>query len=146
MGCKEENKPSKKVTTSSIEFKNEGEVYLLKPSGDTIQHLEIEIADDDYQRETGLMYRPAMKEDRGMLFIFENEQPRGFFMKNTIIPLDLIFLNSNNKIVSISKNAIPQSLETISSKVPAKYVLEINAGLSEKWNLEVGDSLILNSK
>lgn len=146
VGCKEENKSSKEVTISSIEFKKEGEVYLIKPSGDTIQQLEIEIADDDYQRETGLMYRTSMKEDRGMLFIFENEEPRGFYMKNTIIPLDLIFLNANNKIVSISKNAIPQSLETIPSKVPAKYVLEINAGLSEKWNLKVGDSLILNSK
>ncbi len=147
MGCKEEsNKPPKEVTTAPIEFKKEGEVYLTKPSGDTLQHLQVEIADDDYQRETGLMYRTGMKEDQGMLFIFEDEQPRGFYMKNTHIPLDLIFLDSQNKVVSIAENAKPQSMETIPSNVPAQYVLEVNAGLTEHWNLEVGDSLILLRK
>lgn len=147
MGCKEEsNKPAKEVTTAPIGFKKEGEVYLTKPSGDTLQHLQVEIADDDYQRETGLMYRTGMKEDQGMLFIFEDEQPRGFYMKNTHIPLDLIFLDSQNKVVSIAENAKPQSMETIPSNVPAQYVLEVNAGLTEHWNLEVGDSLILLRK
>lgn len=144
MSCNEETKSSKKVTTSTIKFRKEAEVYLTKPTGDTIQHLEIEIADDDYQRQTGLMYRQVMKENRGMLFIFQNEQHRGFYMKNTNIPLDLIFLDADNKIVSISRNATPRSLQTIPSESPAQYVLEINAGLSDKWNLEIGDSLILN--
>jgi len=85
-----------------------------------------------------------MEADQGMLFIFENEEPRGFYMKNTHIPLDLIFLDAQNKIVSITKDAKPESLETIPSNVPAQYVLEINGGLSDQWNLAVGDSLILN--
>ncbi len=90
------------------------------------------------------MYRNSMEQDQGMLFIFEKEEPRGFYMKNTNIPLDLIFLDSENKIVSISKNAKPKSLETIPSEEPAQYVLEVNAGLSDQWNLTLGDSLILN--
>lgn len=143
IGCKE-NEESKEITTAPVEFTKEAEIYLTKPMGDTIQQLEIEIADDDYERETGLMYRREMGQNQGMLFIFESEEPRGFYMKNTYIPLDLIFLNSENKIVSIAENAQPQSMESIPSNIPAQYVLEINAGLAEEWNLEVGDSLILN--
>lgn len=142
-GCKEKTASQKEIKTEPVAFKQEAVAYLVRPQGDTIQHLNLEIADDDYQRETGLMYRDAMEEKQGMLFIFNNEEPRGFYMKNTNIPLDLIFLNSQNKIVSIAKNAQPQSLETIPSNVPAQYVLEINGGLSDEWNLTVGDSLIL---
>lgn len=144
MGCKEKTKAPQEITTAEIEFKKEAEVYLTKASGDTIKHLEIEIADDDYQRETGLMYRQKLEDTHGMLFIFENEEERGFYMKNTQIPLDLIFLDADQEVVSIAPDAKPGSLETIPSGVPAQYVLEVNAGLSEKWNLEVGDKLILN--
>ncbi len=143
-GCKDKPEPAQQSISEPIGFTKEAEAYLVKTTGDTIQHLQLEIADDDYQRETGLMYREAMDEDQGMLFIFENEEPRGFYMKNTKIPLDLIFLNSEEKIVSIAKNAQPGNLETIPSQVPAQYVLEVNAGLAHQWNLTVGDSLILN--
>ncbi|WP_029037179.1 DUF192 domain-containing protein [Salinimicrobium xinjiangense] len=143
-GCKDRPEASRSIATEPVTFKQEAEAYLTKPGGDTIRHLKLEIADDDYERETGLMYRESMEEDEGMLFIFENEEPRGFYMKNTNIPLDLIFLDAQQKIVSISKNAKPKSMETIPSNVPAQYVLEINAGLSDEWNLAVGDSLILN--
>lgn len=142
-GCKDKPENQPQDISEPISFTKEAEAYLTRPGGDTIQFLQLEIADDDYQRETGLMYRESMEQNQGMLFIFENEAPRGFYMKNTNIPLDLIFLNSQNKIVSITKNAKPQSLETIPSEVPAQYVLEINAGLSDDWNLQVGDSLIL---
>jgi uncharacterized membrane protein (UPF0127 family) len=145
IGCKENpSEASEEVTAVPVEFKKEAEIYLTRPEGDTIKRLDIEIADDDYQRETGLMYRSSMQDDRGMLFIFEDEQPRGFYMKNTDIPLDLIFLNAQNKIVSIAKNAQPRNLETIPSEAPAQYVLEVNAGLADQWNLQPGDSLILN--
>ena len=143
-GCKDKAEKVQESISEPITFTQEAEAYLVKTSGDTIQHLQLEIADDDYQRETGLMYRNSMEQDQGMLFIFEKEEPRGFYMKNTNIPLDLIFLDSENRIVSISKNAKPKSLETIPSEEPAQYVLEVNAGLSDQWNLTVGDSLILN--
>lgn len=142
-GCKDKPASVKEITTEAVTFKKEAEGYLIKSNGDTIKHLQLEIADDDYQRETGLMYRESMEEDQGMLFIFDREEPRGFYMKNTNIPLDLIFLNSQNRVVSISKNTKPQSLETIPSQVPAQYVLEVNASLSDQWEIAVGDSLIL---
>lgn len=146
MGCREDRKTINQIPTAQIEFKKEGDAYLIKRPGDTLQHLQIEIADDDYQRETGLMYRDNLEENQGMLFIFEDEQPRGFYMKNTKIPLDLIFLDSARVIVNISKNAKPNSLETIESQVPAQFVLEVNAGLAQRWNLKVGDRLIFNQE
>jgi uncharacterized membrane protein (UPF0127 family) len=76
-----------------------------------------------------------------MLFIFENSEERFFYMKNTKIPLDLIFIDDHKKIVSFQKNAKPFDESSLPSNVPAKYVLEINAGLVEKWNIQVGDSL-----
>lgn len=142
-GCKNKSE-TKSIDNTAIEFTKEGEVYLTGTAGDTLKHLEIEIAETPYERETGLMYRESLEQEQGMLFIFENEEPRGFYMKNTYIPLDLIFLNSNNKIISIQREAQPESLETIPSEKPARYVLEINAGLADEWNLQVGDSLILN--
>ena len=65
-------------------------------------------------------------------------------MKNTYIPLDIIFLDHNNKIIKIARNAEPQNLQTITSEAPAQYVLEINAGLADQWNLQEGDSLIVS--
>lgn len=146
VGCKEKSADQKEVKAAPIEFKKEAEAYLTRPTGDTLQHLELEIADDDYQRETGLMYRRKMAEDRAMLFIFEEEAPRGFYMKNTYIPLDIIFLDHNNKIIKIARNAEPQNLQTITSDAPAQYVLEINAGLADQWQLQEGDSLILKQE
>ena len=144
MSCKQDGQsPVKQVKTAPIEFKKEGDVYLTNTAGDTLTHLEVEIADDAYQRETGLMYRESLQENRGMLFIFETEAQRGFYMKNTYIPLDLIFLDANLEVVSIAKEATPKSLETIPSNGPAQYVLEVNAGLSDTWNLKPGDKLVL---
>lgn len=134
-----ETKEKKTITTPTISFEKEGEVFLTNPEGDTITRFDVEIADNEYERETGLMYRDKLEEDQGMIFIFEDEAPRGFYMKNTTIPLDILFLDKDLKIVSVVPETKPESLETIPSGVPAKYVLEINAGLAQKWSLKEGD-------
>ncbi len=72
-----------------------------------------------------------------MLFIFENEKNRSFWMKNTLIPLDIIFMNSKKKIVGIVRNAKPQSLDLLSVAAPSQYVLEINAGEADQAGLNV---------
>lgn len=139
--CKEEKKQSK-VTRVEIAFKKEGELSLLKASNDSlIQKLNIEIADDEYQTETGLMYRKSMDDNQGMLFIFPDSQYRYFYMRNTEIPLDIIYIDDDQTIVSIQKNAKPLDETSLPSEGPAKYVLEINAGLSTAWNLEKGDKI-----
>lgn len=125
-----------------ISFKKEGTLQLKKAANDSvIKSLDIEIADDDYQIQTGLMYRDSMKKRQGMLFLFPNEAPRSFYMKNTRIPLDIIYIAADSSIVSFQKNTEPFNETSLPSNAPAKYVLEINGGLADTWQLEVGDKI-----
>ena len=82
-----------------------------------------------------------MKLNQGMLFIFDDTSERFFYMKNTKIPLDLIFINENKKIVSFQKDAKPFDETSLPSNVPAKFVLEVNAGLVANLSVAVGDSI-----
>ena len=100
---------------------------------------KIQIADSQEEREKGLMFVSNMPEEEGMLFIFENEGVYPFWMKNTLIPLDIIWLGENQSIVFIKKNALPckeEPCEIINPGKSAKYVLEINSGIFDKLNLE----------
>lgn len=137
--CKKENKQVSKNTL--ITFKKEGELSLYRTPDSLLKTLDIEIADNDYETQTGLMYRNSMESNQGMLFIFEDSRPRYFYMKNTHIPLDLIYINENRKIVSTQLNAKPYDETSLPSNSNAKYVLEVNAGLFDQWNLKVGDSI-----
>lgn len=138
ISCKDDKKA---VKQQDITFKKEGDLTIFKNTSDTIKvNLDIEIADNDYETQTGMMYRNSMKNNQGMLFIFEDATERFFYMKNTRIPLDLIYIN-NHKIVSFQKNAQPFNETSLPSNVPAKYVLEVSAGLADTWKLNVGDSL-----
>lgn len=137
--CKEETKivKQKKVT-----FKKEGELRLLKASNDSvIKIIDIEIADNEFETQTGLMYRNSMRDNHGMLFIFPNSKPRSFYMKNTRFSLDIIYIDENKKIVSFQENAKPLDENSLPSNSNAKYVLEINAGLVNKWGLRLGDKI-----
>ena len=142
LGCKEESSKPSTVKPAEVKFKKEGELSIYKSESDSlIKTIDIEIADSDYERQTGLMYRKTMEENHGMLFIFPQEEYQSFYMRNTQIPLDIIYLNSELEIVSIQKNAKPLSEDSLPSEAPAQYVLEISAGLSDQWNLEPGDKV-----
>lgn len=139
IGCKEEKKSIKQT---EITFNKEGDLTIFKIATDSTEiELDIEIADTDYDIQTGLMYRSSMEANQGMLFVFDDVSERYFFMKNTQIPLDIIYIDDNKKIVSFQKNAKPFDETSLPSNVPAKYVLEINAGLVDTWLLKEGDSL-----
>ncbi|MFD1063949.1 DUF192 domain-containing protein [Winogradskyella litorisediminis] len=139
--CKDSNKNPSSVS-KEIKFKKEGTLQLVKKDSDSIIHtLDIEIADDEYQTQTGLMYRNSMETHQGMLFIFPNEAPRSFYMKNTRIPLDIIYISKDSSIVSFQKNAKPFDESSLPSNANAQFVLEVNAGLSEKWKLKIGDKI-----
>lgn len=128
------------VEVQEIEFKKEGELQVLK-NGEITQTLDIEIADSPYEWETGLMYRESMEDNQGMLFIYPNAAQRSFYMKNTYIPLDLIFMDNDTIIVSIKENAVPRDETSIPSNAPARFILEINAGKVSEWDIEVGDKM-----
>jgi uncharacterized membrane protein (UPF0127 family) len=104
------------------------------------QTFTLEVADTEPTRETGLMNRDSMPAQHGMLFVFDDEQPRGFWMKNTRIPLDILFVNAQGKIIS-SKSMKPLDLQTTESDGPAKYAIELNQGAIEKAGVSVGDQL-----
>lgn len=140
--CKDNQNSEAKSLTKEITFTKDGELSLIKAETDSvIAKLDIEIADDEYKTQTGLMYRHSMAPNHAMLFIFPKEAARSFYMKNTEIPLDIIYLNSEKVITSIQKNAKVFDETSLPSEAPAQYVLEVNAGLSDTWNLEKGDRI-----
>ncbi len=103
---------------------------------------EVEIVDTDESRAEGLMFRKEMADDHGMLFDFRREQPVWFWMKNTYLPLDMIFARADGSIVSIAKDAVPLSEETIPSGGSVRFVLELNAGTAARLGLAAGDRLV----
>lgn len=107
------------------------------------QPILVELALDGYAQAKGLMYRESMPEDRGMLFMFPATQPLSFWMKNTLIPLDIIYIAENGEIVDIVTAEPCKSAHCPSypSKAPGKYVLELNGGMAEKLGLQAGDNL-----
>ncbi len=100
---------------------------------------QVEIADDPRERERGLMFRREMADDRGMLFDFGSEQPTSFWMRNTYISLDMLFIKADGTIESIAERTTPLSERSVPSQGPVRYVLEINGGLSGKLGIEAGD-------
>ena len=140
LACKTESK--REIKTETISFKKEGDLSILKVETDSvIVNFDIEIAETDYETQTGLMYRSSMEENQAMLFIFPTEAMHSFYMKNTEFPLDIIYIDGKQKIASFQKNAQPYDERGLTSKVPIKYVLEVNAGLSDQMGLQVGDSI-----
>jgi uncharacterized protein len=99
---------------------------------------QVEIAATPDKREVGLMYRRELPPDHGMLFIFPGERINSFWMKNTPIPLDMIFISRERKIVGIVHETVPFSLDGRSVSVPSQYVLEINGGLSRRYGFKAG--------
>jgi uncharacterized protein len=132
---------SESAGSSAPLFVKEGEVTFMDEKGELIQKIDVEIAADDAERARGLMYRPYMPDSVGMLFIFDNAEPQAFWMKNTHIPLDIIYVDQNRKIVSIQKNARPYSEESLPSFADAQYVVEVNAGYTDRYGIKVGDQV-----
>jgi len=137
------NQEANILSNADIKFTKEATGYLIKKaSRDTIHILDLEIADNDYDIQTGLMHRASMKDNQAMLFIFEDEQPLSFYMKNTQISLDIIYLKSDGSIDSFVENAKPMDETPLPSAGSVQYTLEIKAGLAEKWGLDIGDSFV----
>lgn len=102
----------------------------------------VEIADDDLARTRGLMHRQYLPEDQGMLFDFHTDAQLSFWMKNTYIPLDMLFIDGRGVIRRVVPNTEPLSTRAIPSGQPVRYVLEINARQAERQNIKVGDSIL----
>jgi len=111
-------------------------------NGETVS---VKIADTKTEQAKGLMFKKNLDENEGMLFVFDSERRHSFWMKNTLIPLDMIWVNSNKEVVHIEHSAPPckeSPCPTYSSDQPAQYVLELNGGWSIRHNLNLGDTLV----
>ncbi len=138
--CKEE--PKKIVTTTPITFTKEGSLDVFRGKTDSLLvQLDIEIAETEYETQTGLMYRDSMEDNQGMLFIFPDVAYHSFYMKNTKFPLDIIYIDEELKVANIIKNAQPLDESSLPSEAPVKYVLEVNGGLSDSWGIQSGDRI-----
>ena len=104
----------------------------------------VEVAKTIEERRIGLMYRKKLLNNEGMLFIFPREKIIQLWMKNTYIPLDVIFISENKVIVDIKKNMEKLSETIVKSKVKSRYALEFNAGLINKLDIEIGDRVLFN--
>jgi uncharacterized membrane protein (UPF0127 family) len=103
--------------------------------------LTVEVADTPDKQSQGLMDRQTLDEDAGMIFVFSDEAQRSFWMQNTYVSLDMLFLSSAKEILYIAENTTPLSTDIISPDVAAQYVLEVNAGYSARHGVNVGDQL-----
>ena len=104
-----------------------------------VQVFSVEVATTEKEKETGLMFRKSLADGKGMLFDFSPEQEVSMWMKNTFLPLDMIFIRADGRILRIAENTVPQSTRIIPSNGPAKGVLEVIAGTAKKYGIAVGD-------
>ena len=132
-GCPEPT-PFPELATTAVRF--------LEASGGPLE-LTVELAKRDEERQRGLMYRTQLGDDRGMLFVFERERRLAFWMKNTCIALDMIFVAADGLIVGIEENVPTLNENTYSPGCPAKYVIEVNAGWTRKRGIKAGQRVEL---
>lgn len=140
----EESYPSTAYETVKDEpqFVKEGELFFLqKESGDTLKKIAIEIADSDQERAQGLMYRSSMADSLGMLFIFDQAEEQSFWMKNTIISLDILYADAEGEVLTMYKYTVPYSEAPIPSYEKAKYVVEVIGGFTDRYNIQQGDRI-----
>jgi len=129
------------VSCANDSTKNVDEILI--GNREKIIRINVEVADDNQERSSGLMLREALDKNSGMLFVFDDEDYRSFWMKNTLIPLDILFINDDLEIVDI-KNAVPCKEDPCAlyrSSAPVRYVLEVNANFTYKNGVNTGDKL-----
>ena len=140
----DEGRPEYHVNQTSTDLSN-----VSFPESNT--SIQVEVADTPQEREKGLMHREELAENRGMLFVFPEEDRRGFWMKNTLIPLDMMFIDSNGKILNIEKaypepNTSDEDLKTYRSDGEAKYVIEVNLNFTDRKGIEKGDRVVIPTR
>jgi uncharacterized membrane protein (UPF0127 family) len=124
----------------------QGELQFLRRDGSTAVSITIEIADTPEARIKGLMERWSFPDLHGMLFIFDRAEAQGFWMHNTPLSLDMIFVDENRRILNMAESTTPMSKQTYGSRGPAKYVVEVRAGFSKRHGIEEGMSIQWQAK
>lgn len=116
------------------------QVLVTVPDG--VHGFNVEVADTEQERARGLMFREEMAADAGMLFVYPDSAPRAFWMRNTLIPLDIIFADARGTVVSIAANAVPGDETPLPSDGAAQFVLEVNGGVAQRLGITAGHSVL----
>jgi uncharacterized protein len=124
--------PNVKFETSSLTIESDGKTHRFT----------VEMADNDERRTVGLMFRRQMAADAGMLFDFQRDAPVSMWMRNTLIPLDMLFVDARGIVRKIHQRAVPLSEAIIASDEPVRSVLELNGGTAARLGLKPGDRLV----
>ncbi len=130
LGCGDDEQPE-----SDNGFQEEGTLAFYQPNGDTLRTITIDIAGTDAERTRGLMRQRSLGYDRGMLFIFDNVDKGGMWMKNTPLPLDIVFVAPDSQVINIARRTTPFSEEEIEPAAPRKFVVEVRAGFADRFGL-----------
>lgn len=138
-----QQQPENQAEENGRQLEFSGEVSFIRNERDTVSTVQVAVADDNQSRSEGLMNVTELPEDSGMLFIFENDQSRSFWMANTPLPLDILFVNSEMNIVRIHRNTQPFSQESIQSDAPARFVVEVNGGYSIEHDIREGMNIAI---
>ena len=139
VACQQQKQQSDTTNTAAAN------TIIIKTNASDIK-LNVEIADSPEEWQQGLMHRESLDENSGMLFVFDEENYRSFWMKNTLIPLDVIFVSANGTIIDIKEDFQPcktQICESYKSREKARYVLEANGGFAEANSVSIGDSVVI---
>jgi uncharacterized membrane protein (UPF0127 family) len=142
-GCQsnsDSNRSSDSIEETNIPFRKDGTLTIAR-NGEVYATIAIEIAENDSTRTRGMMQRTSNPADSGMLFIFDYEEDRAFWMANTPLSLDLLFADADSTIVTIKKYMQPLSAQEVPSNGPARFVLEVIAGYSDTIGIIEGDKL-----
>ncbi len=126
------------IQSMEPQFTEEGVGAFVDQNGDTLASFRLELAETAAETAQGMMYRRSVPEGTGMLFIMAEERPQSFWMRNTYVPLDIIYLKADGAVVSIQANAQPMNDMPLPSEGPAKYVLEIAGGGSAQYGIKTG--------
>ena len=135
-----QNSPEPTPAAPEIPFRVDGSLEFVRV-GETLLSLDIEIADTDSLRERGMMQRTSFPPESGMLFLFDHQEIRQFWMGNTPLSLDLLFISNDSTIVDIAKYARPYSDEPIVGGAPAQFVLEVPGGFADTRGIVEGDKV-----
>ncbi len=129
------------VAASAVEFRTSPEPLVIETADGPVS-FTIELATTNEERAQGLMNRKEMAEDHGMLFDFGQTRPVMMWMKNTVLPLDMVFIAPDGEVLGVAADAVPFSESIISSPGPVRYVLEINAGIAAEKKIAAGDKVV----
>ena len=153
VACGRDADPSPPATLSTVTSDPQGSGYLpseVEPqvifeSESGPISVTLEVVSTPAKIERGLMHRRHLAPNRGMIFVFASERVRSFWMKNTLIPLDMLFVKEDMTIAGIERDTVPLSLESRSVGIPTQYVIEVNGGFTARHGIEAGSRVVLKA-